>query len=69
MKKNTSQQDLLRTARKLLGANNEELAKMLGKTVSTLNAWLSPDKAARHRTMPPSAKLLLDHVLREHKRK
>jgi hypothetical protein len=49
-----------------MGVTNLELAAALGKSEATLIAWLAPRDAAKHRVMPPSAKMLLEHVLREH---
>lgn len=70
MKKTTATQDqaaLLRRARQALGWTNERLAQELGKSLPALLAWLAPKGAAKHRTMPASARLLLSRILAEHK--
>jgi transcriptional regulator with XRE-family HTH domain len=72
MKKAKAKQDqaaLLRRARTALGWTNERMAQELGKSVPTLNAWLAPKRAAKHRTMPASASILLARILAEHKSK
>ena len=69
MKKATQQQDQLRTARKRLNATTAELAAMLGKSEAALLAWLAPESAAKHRTMPAGSRMLLERILAEHRAK
>lgn len=69
MKKEQSQQELLRAARKRLKVTNRELADKLGKSLPTLYSWLAKDTAPMNRTMPRSAKLLLAAILADAKRK
>jgi predicted DNA-binding transcriptional regulator AlpA len=69
MKKEQSQQDLLRAARKRLKVNNAELARMLGKSRPTLYSWLAKDTAPMKRTMPESSRLLLARLLADAKRR
>jgi transcriptional regulator with XRE-family HTH domain len=65
-----TQQELLRQAREKLGLTNRELALRLGLKVNartgesaTLLAWLAPEKAAKHRSIPLSALAKLAKLL------
>jgi len=69
MKKQPDQARALRQARQTLGMTTDQLADALGKSTATLNAWLSPRTSQKHRTMPPSSRLLLSHILAAKKRK
>lgn len=68
-KKERSQQDLIRDARKRLGKTNAELAAELGKSAKTIEAWLLPADNKAHRAMPKSARLLLAALLTQHRAK
>lgn len=69
MKKERTQQEILRAACKRLKVSKAELADRLGKSAPTLDAWLAPVGAGRHRTMPKGARLLLARIVAEHKAK
>ena len=69
MAKEIEQGRLLRMARKKLQVTNPELAERLGVEVTTLLAWLRPATSKAHRPMPKTARLLLGHIMREHKAK
>jgi transcriptional regulator with XRE-family HTH domain len=65
MKKEQDQGTLLRTARERLKKTNEQLAAELGVSEATVIAWLAPETAAKHRTMPRGSRLLLARILAE----
>lgn len=69
MSKGKSQQEQLRAARKALGATTAELAAKLGTSKAAVTAWLAPKDAAKHRTMPATAKMLLERIVKEHRSK
>ena len=59
----TNQAKVLRSARVKLEVKSEELAEMLGVSLPTLRSWIAPATSKMHRTMPKTAKLLLDRIL------
>lgn len=63
----TEQAKRLRTARRLMELRNGELADMLGVSPSTLHNWLSPPTSRIYREMPKPARLLLEHLLKQHR--
>lgn len=67
--KQQDQAALLRQASKRLGFTKRELAAALGISAPTLDAWLAPSSALRHRNMPQRSKLLLAAILADAKRK
>jgi DNA-binding transcriptional regulator YiaG len=67
-----SQQELLKRVREAFELSNEELAAALGVAEATLLAYLAPESARKHRTMPAADLLVLARVLdggRKRKRK
>jgi DNA-binding transcriptional regulator YiaG len=69
VKKEQTQQEQLRAARKRLKATTGELAGRLGVSKAAVLSWLAPEKSGKHRTMPQSAKLLLAAILAQHRAK
>ena len=65
----TEQAKLLRDARGKLSITNEELARRLGISLSTLLSWLRPGDDKPHRKMPQTAKLLLERILADKRRR
>ena len=60
-----SQQALLRRAREILDLTNDELGKALGVKLGALMAYLAPEGAAKHRTMPPDLRLIVERVIEQ----
>jgi DNA-binding XRE family transcriptional regulator len=60
-----SQQALLRRAREILDLTNDELGKALGVKLGTLMAYLAPEGAAKHRTMPADLRLIVERVIEQ----
>lgn len=69
MARETEQAKLLRGARVALDMTSEQLAEELGVSLPTLRNWLSPTTSKVHREMPKTAKLLLDRILKESRKK
>lgn len=72
MKPMTEQAKKIRDARKVLKMTNPELAEELGVSLPTLRSWLMPKgdpEKTSYRNMPRTAKLLLDRILAEHRKK
>ncbi len=63
VKKVEPQSVLLRRSMKRLDQTKRELADALGVSPATVDAWLAPEDAGRHRTMPKTAKLALAAIL------
>lgn len=63
------QQAILRKVRRALGLTNQELAKALGVEIDTLYAYLSPSTAKKFRKLPAEARLTLEKILADAKRK
>lgn len=60
---------MLRAARRVLGCTNAELGAQLGKSEAGILAWLAPKGAAKHRTMPAGARMLLERIVKEQRAK
>jgi hypothetical protein len=44
---------------------NDELGKALGVKLGTLMAYLAPEGAAKHRTMPADLRLIVERVIEQ----
>lgn len=69
MARQTKQAMVLREARDQLEVTSAELAELLGVEVGTLNSWLLPKYAKAHRPMNRTAKLLLERILTDARRR
>jgi transcriptional regulator with XRE-family HTH domain len=63
------QGNLLRQAREKLGLTVEGLADELGVSIHTMRSWLLPEDSKKHRKMPKTARLLLDRIMAEARKK
>lgn len=60
-----SQQSVLRDAMRRLNLTRDEFSTRIAVKRRTLDSWLIPSESAGARTMPDSARLLVDHLLTE----